>query len=137
MCENNAYTRARAVLGVGMLHHVSEQLCPEQGQSPQFPGGHTPSAHARGPAVVWLRAQPSVYLLHLGLQVAKLHTLFQVLPMLLSRDIQLLLLLVKELQQVLDPGGHVYISVAKQLHACGHEGRAKSSVGTSTHSSAV
>lgn len=74
-----------------------------------------------GAAVVGLPTSPA-YLLHFGLQVTKLHALFQVLPMLLGCDIQLLLLLVKELQQVLDPGGHVHVSVAQQLHTCGQEG---------------
>lgn len=61
------------------------------------------------------------YLLHLRLQVAQLHTLLQVLPMLLCSQVQLLLLFMKKLQQVLDPRSHVHVSIAKQLHACGHQ----------------
>ena len=62
----------------------------------------------------------TVYLLHFRLQVAKLHTLLQVLPMLLCRQVQFLLLFMKKLQQVLYPSGHVYISITKQLHTCRH-----------------
>ena len=63
--------------------------------------------------------RPFLYLLDLGLQVAQLYALLQVLPVLLSCEVQFLLLLVQKLQEVLDPRGHVHISVAKQLHACG------------------
>lgn len=76
--------------------------------------------------------RPFVYLLDFGLQVAQLHALLQVLPVLLSREIQFLLLLVQKLQQVLDSRGHVHISVAKQLHACGRRRDTLSSTSTST-----
>lgn len=70
------------------------------------------------------------YLLHLRLQVAQLHTLLQVLPMLLCGQVQLLLLFMKKLQQVLDPRSHVHVSIAKQLHACGHQ---RETLGFSSH----
>lgn len=58
------------------------------------------------------------HLLHFCLQVAQLHALLQVFPMLFCRQVQLLLLFMKKFQEVLDPSGHVHISVAKQLHTC-------------------
>lgn len=61
---------------------------------------------------------PQNYLLDFCLEVPQLDTLFQVSPVLLRRQVQLLLLLMEELQQVLDPCGHVHIPVAQQLHAC-------------------
>lgn len=74
------------------------------------PGGPTPPPPGRGPA--------HAYLLDFGLQVAQLHALLQVLAVLLGGHVQLLLLLVEELQQILDAGCHVHVSVAKQLNAC-------------------
>lgn len=61
------------------------------------------------------------YLLDFSLQVSQLDALLQVAPVLLGRQVQLLLLLVEELQQVLDPRRHVHVPVAQQLHACGRE----------------
>lgn len=69
---------------------------------------------------IWSRVFPS-YLFDFSLQVSQLDTLLQVAPVLLGRQVQLLLLLVKELQQVLDPRCHVHIPVAQQLHACRQE----------------
>lgn len=63
------------------------------------------------------------YLFDFGLQVSQLDALLQVAPVLLGRHVQLLLLLVEELQQVLDPCRHVHVPVAQQLHACGRETR--------------
>lgn len=48
----------------------------------------------------------------------ELDTLLQMPSVLLCCQIQLLLLLMKELQQVLDSSGHVHISVTQQLHTC-------------------
>lgn len=58
------------------------------------------------------------YLLDFCLEMPQLDALFQMSPVLLCRQVQLLLLLVEELQQVLHSCGHVHISVAQQLHTC-------------------
>lgn len=58
------------------------------------------------------------YLFDLCLEMPQLDALFQMSPVLLCRQVQLLLLLVEELQQVLHSCGHVHISVAQQLHTC-------------------
>lgn len=58
------------------------------------------------------------YLLDFCLEMSQLDTLLQVSPVLLCRQVQLLLLLMEELQQVLHSRGHVHISVAQQLHTC-------------------
>lgn len=85
---------------------------------PRRPGQkYSPLLHVSGSGSGPARA----YLLHLRLQVAQLHTLLQVLPMLLCGQVQLLLLFVKKLQQVLDPRSHVHVSIAKQFHACRHQ----------------
>lgn len=58
----------------------------------------------------------AAHLLDFSLQVSQLDTLLQVAAVLLRRHVQLLLLLVKELQQVLDPCGHVHVPITQQLH---------------------
>lgn len=58
------------------------------------------------------------YLLDFCLEMPQLDTLFQMSPVLLRRQVQLLLFLVEELQQVLYSCGHVHISVAQELHTC-------------------
>lgn len=87
---------------------LREQSSPRGAAEPR--GGRPPPPPGRGPA--------HAYLLDFGLQVAQLHALLQVLAVLLGGHVQLLLLLVEELQQILDAGCHVHVSVAKQLNAC-------------------
>lgn len=58
------------------------------------------------------------YLLDFCLEMSQLDALFQMSPVLLCTQVQLLLLLVEELQQVLHSCGHIHISVAQQLHTC-------------------
>lgn len=59
---------------------------------------------------------PASHLLDFSLQVSQLDALLQVAAVLLCCQVQLLLLLVKELQQVLDPCGHVHVPITQQLH---------------------
>lgn len=57
------------------------------------------------------------HLFDLGLQMSQLDALLQVPAVLLGGQVQLLLLLVEELQQVLNTGRHVHVTVAEQLDA--------------------
>lgn len=57
------------------------------------------------------------HLFDFSLQVAQLHTLLQMSAVLLCSHIQLLLFLMQELQQILNPCGHVHVSVTQQLNA--------------------
>lgn len=56
-------------------------------------------------------------LFNFSLQVSQLDTLLQVPAVLLSCQVQLLLFFMEELQQILNSGGHVDVTVAQQLHA--------------------
>lgn len=56
------------------------------------------------------------YLFDFSLQVSQLDALLQVPAVLLGRQVELLLFLMEELQQVLNPCCHVNIPVAQQLN---------------------